>query len=173
MLFRSLQTSEGPITVAVETERAPITSANFLRYVDQKRFDGATFYRAANIADGFGLIQGGTRYDPKRTLPPIAHEPTTKTGISHLDGTISMARGAPGTAGGDFFITIGEMTSMDADPKQPGDNEGFAAFGHVVGGMDAIRRILVAPTSSTEGEGVMKGQMLAPPIRIVSAHRDR
>ena len=167
----TLQTSEGPILIELEKERAPVTTANFLRYVDQKRLDGTTIYRATKVEPGFGLIQGGVRNDPKRVLKPIAHEPTSATGLSHTDGTISMARAAPGSATMDFFITVGALTSMDADPKQPGDNLGFAAFGHVVGGMDVVRRILDAPTSPTAGEGVMKGQMLAVPVRIVAARR--
>lgn len=167
----SLQTSAGPILLELEKERAPLTTANFLRYVDQKRLDGANFYRAVKVAPGFGLVQGGVRNDPKRVLPPVAHEPTSKTGLTHSDGVISMARGAPGTANGDFFITVGAMQSLDANPDQPGDNLGFAAFGRVVEGMDVIRTILESPTSPTAGEGAMKGQMLAPPIRIVSARR--
>lgn len=167
----SLRTSAGPILLELEKERAPVTTANFLRYVDQKRLDGADFYRAVKVAPGFGLVQGGVRNDPKRVLPPIAHEPTSKTGLSHADATISMARGAPGTANGDFFITVGVMQSLDANPAQPGDNLGFAAFGRVVEGMDVIRKILESPTSPTQGEGVMKGQMLAPTIRILTARR--
>lgn len=169
----TLQTAEGPIVLELEKERAPITTANFLRYVDQKRFDGATFYRAMKLTpDGaYGLIQGGTRGDPKRTLKPVAHEPTSKTGLSHTDGAVSMARGAPGSAAGDFFISIGALTSLDADPSKPGDNQGFAVFGRVVEGMDVVRKIMGAPTSPTEGEGAMKGQMIAAPIKIVSARR--
>jgi peptidyl-prolyl cis-trans isomerase A (cyclophilin A) len=167
----SLQTCEGAIVLELEKERAPITTANFLRYVDQKRLDGTSFYRAAKVAEGYGLIQGGTRNDPKRTLPPIAHEPTNRTGLTNNDGAISMARNAPGSAAGDFFLIVGDMSSLDADPSQPGDNAGFAAFGHVVEGMDVVRKILDAPTSPTEGEGVMKGQMLAPQIRILTARR--
>ena len=166
-----LETAEGPIVLALEKERAPVTTANFLRYVDEKRLDGVAFYRATPIGQGYGLIQGGVRNDPKRVLPPIAHEPTTKTGLSHVDGAISMARAAPGSANADFFITVGDLVSMDADPRQPGDNQGFAVFGRVVEGMDVVRRILAAPTSPTAGEGAMKGQMLAPPIRIVRARR--
>ena len=167
----TLTTSAGPIVLALEKERAPITTANFLRYVDQKRLDGVTFYRACVVAPGFGLIQGGVRNDPKRVLKPIPHEPTTQTGLSHVDGAISMARQAPGTASGDFFITVGAIPSMDAHPDQPGDNQGFAVFGHVVEGMDVVRRILGSPASPTAGEGAMKGQMLDPPIRILSARR--
>ena len=166
-----LETTEGPIVVALEQGRAPITTANFLRYVDEKRFDGISFYRAVNVAPGFGLIQGGLRGDARKLLPPIKHEPTTVTGLSHIDGAISMARNAPGTADANFFITVGAIPSMDADPKQPGDNIGFAVFGHVTEGMDIVRHILQEPTSPTEGEGVMKGQMLVQPVRILSARR--
>ncbi|MBB6124417.1 peptidylprolyl isomerase [Sphingobium subterraneum] len=167
----SLQTSEGPILLELEKERAPVTTANFLRYVDQKRLDGTTFYRALNLAPGYGLIQGGLRNDPRKLFPPVAHEPTSKTGVSHVDGTISMARNAPGSATADFFIVLGEMKSLDADPAAPGDNAGFAAFGHVAEGMDVVKRILAAPISPTAGEGAMKGQMIAAPVKILSARR--
>lgn len=163
----ALQTSEGAIVLELEHARAPVTTANFLRYVDQKRLDGATFYRAMKAGSHAGLIQGGA----KSMLPPIAHEPTTATGIRHLDGTISMARHAPGTATGDFFIAIGPMPSLDADPAAPGDNQGFAAFGRVVEGMEVVHKILDAPISATKGEGVMRGQMIEAPVKIVTARR--
>ncbi|NIJ08963.1 peptidyl-prolyl cis-trans isomerase A (cyclophilin A) [Sphingomonas vulcanisoli] len=166
-----LTTSEGPITLAIEKQRAPISAGYFLKYVDQKRLDGTVFYRAVKVAPGYGLIQGGPRNDPKRVLPAIPHEPTSKTGLSHTDGTISFARGAPGTATGDFFIVIGDLSTMDADPKQPGDNQGFAAFGHVIEGMDIVKRILDEPTSATAGPATMKGQMLVQPIKILTARR--
>ena len=104
-------------------------------------------------------------------MPPIAHEPTTKTGLKHTDGTISLARYAPGTATCDFFICIGDQPSLDADPTQSGDNQGFAAFGHVTAGADVARKILAAPVSLTAGEGVMKGQMLDPEVAILTARR--
>lgn len=167
----TLTTSEGPIVLDLEKERAPITTANFLKYVDQKRFDGITFYRVVKVQPGFGLVQGGVRNDPKRVLPNIAHEPTTKTGLHHDDGAISMARAAPGTASGDFFIMVGAAPTMDADPSQPGDNLGFAVFGHVVEGMDIVRKLLDAPTSATAGPAAMKGQMLSAPVKILTARR--
>jgi peptidyl-prolyl cis-trans isomerase A (cyclophilin A) len=167
----ALETGAGTITIAVEVERAPITAANFLRYVDQKRLDGTAFYRADPVQKDFGLIQAGTRGDPKRTLKPIPHEPTTKTGLSNTDGAVSMARNAPGTATGDFFIIIGDMSGLDAKPDQPGDNQGFAVFGHVIDGMDVVHKILGSPTDPNAGEGVMKGQMLKPAIPILHAHR--
>ncbi len=171
----TLATSAGTIIVAVEVERAPITAANFLRYVDQKRLDGTVFYRGFTFPErpDIGLIQGGTQHDPKRVLKPIAHEPTSKTGLSHDDGALSMARGAPGSANGDFFIIIGEMKGLDADPKATGDNQGFAVFGHVTSGMDVVKAIATAPKSPTAGVGAMKGQMLAAPVRIISARRGR
>jgi peptidyl-prolyl cis-trans isomerase A (cyclophilin A) len=165
-----LQTSEGAITLELEKERAPATSANFLRYVDGKRLDGINFYRAMKVGPGLGLIQGGVR-EAGRLFPPIAHEPTTQTGLSHTDGAISMARHAPGSATADFFIIVGGMPTLDANPQQPGDNLGFAVFGRVAEGMDVVRKILEMPTSPTEGEGVMRGQMLANPVRVVSARR--
>lgn len=167
----SLQTSEGPIVLALEKQRAPITTANFLRYVDQKKLDGVSFYRSVKVTPTIGFIQGGTRNDPKRTLPPIKHEPSSTTGVHNVDGTIAMARSAPGTASGDFFILVGDEPTMDADPKAPGDNQGFAAFGHVVEGMDVVRHIMDAATSATAGAGVMKGSMIADPIRIIAAKR--
>jgi len=169
----SIVTTAGPILLELEKQRAPITTNNFLRYVDQKRFDGMTFYRAVKVpgADDLGLVQGGVNNDPRKTLPPIAHEPTIKTGLAHVSGTISMGRNAPGTAAGDFFIIVGDMPYMDADPTKPGDNLGYAAFGHVVDGMDVVKRMLAAPVSATKGVGALKGQMLAAPITIISARR--
>lgn len=169
----TMTTSEGPIVLELEKERAPVTTANFLRYVDQKKLDGMAFYRAVkapNVAD-YGLVQFGTRNDPKRTLKPVAHEPTSQTGLSHKSGTISLARGAPGTGAGDFFIVVGDTPSLDANPAQSGDNQGFAAFGHVAEGMDVVKRIMAAPTDPNKGEGVMKGQYLAAPVTIVTARR--
>lgn len=167
----ALTTSLGRIVVAIEVVRAPLTAANFLRYVDGKRLDGTAFYRASKVGPGYGLVQGGLQNDPKRLLPPVAHEPTTTTGLSHIDGAISMARNAPGSATADFFITVGAIPSMDADPKAPGDNQGFAVFGRVIEGMEVVRTLLDAPISPTAGEGVMRGQMLAPPVRIVTVRR--
>jgi peptidyl-prolyl cis-trans isomerase A (cyclophilin A) len=166
-----LKTSLGDILLAVETERAPITAANFLRYVDKKRLDGSEFYRAMAVGedDQYGLIQGGLRGNPKRVLKPIAHEPTTVTGLSHVNGAMSMARADPGTATADFFIVIGDLVSLDAQPNS-GD-PGYAVFGHVVNGMDVVHVIFGQQRSPTAGEGVMQGQMLAMPVKILTARR--
>jgi peptidyl-prolyl cis-trans isomerase A (cyclophilin A) len=99
--------------------------------------------------------------------PPIAHEPTSTTGLRHGAGTISMARLAPGTAAGEFVITVSSQPGLDADADDPG----FAAFGRVVEGMETVRRIHAAPTLPNAGRGPMKGQMIAEPVKIVSARR--
>ncbi|MFA4892947.1 peptidylprolyl isomerase [Brevundimonas sp.] len=165
----AIETSAG--TILAETDpRAPVTSANFLRYVDEGRFDGTAFYRGMVLSPAAGLIQGGTSGAADKVLPPIAHEPTSETGLTHTDGALSMARFDPGTATGDFFIIVGDVSSLDAGQSAPGD-PGFAVFGRVVEGMEVVRRILAAPKSPTEGEGFMRGQMLDPRIHIVSARR--
>lgn len=150
---------------------APVTAANFLAYVDQRRFDGIMFYRAARTkgAEGKGFVQGGIRRDYKRMLTPIAHEPTSETGLRHTEGAISMARAETVGAMGDFFITANAMPQMDARADDPG----FAVFGRVTEGMAIVRRILAAPVSPSAGRGAMRGQMLAEPVRIVSARRVR
>ena len=168
-----LDTTAGPIVLELEKVRAPLTTANFLRYVDQKRLDGTSFYRAMKFPGDapLGLVQGGVRNAAKRVLPPIAHESTAKTGLSHDNGAISMARGAVGTAAGDFFIILGNLSGLDANPDAAGDKDGYAVFGHVVEGLENVVKIQLAPTSATAGEGAMKGQMIEAPITITSARR--
>jgi peptidyl-prolyl cis-trans isomerase A (cyclophilin A) len=165
-----LHTSAGDILVALETQRAPITAGNFLHYVDTHRLDGSEFYRAMHTAPDSGLIQGGVR-NGNLLFPPIAHEPTSQTGLSHDDGALSVPRLAIGTARADFTIMVGPQHYLDAGPGSAGDGLGYAVFGHVVEGMDVVHRILAAPTSPTEGEGVMRGQMLDPRVRILTARR--
>lgn len=170
-----LTTELGPIEVELDGKHAPVTSANFLRYVDTRRYDGITFYRAMHLAWGDqpnGLIQGGVR-DPRKLFPAIAHEPTSQTGVLHKAGTISMARFAPGTATSDFSILLADMPGLDADPAaaNPDTQAGFAAFGHVVAGMDVVRAIWDAPISPTAGDGALRGQMLADPVKVLTARR--
>ena len=165
----ALATSAGRIVLELEKERAPITTANFLRYVDQHRLDGVTFYRTVKVQPDFGFVQFGVQNAPKRVLPPIRHEPTTLTGVHHTDGAISLARLAPGTGAGDFTISVGDQRpSLDADPSRPGDNLGYAAFGHVVEGMEVVKRILDAPVAAG---GFFKGEQIAAPVVVTSARR--
>jgi len=171
-----IETTMGDITVSIETERAPVTAANFLRYVDEDRFDGTHFYRAMHLDWGEppnGLLQGGTQMDPDRVLDPIAHEPTSQTGLSHTNGALSMARYDPGTSTGDFSIMIKDQTGLDADPtsSDPNLQLGFAVFGHVVDGMDVVQAIHALPPDPEKGEGWMKGQLLAEPVEIVDMRR--
>ena len=171
-----LATELGAIELELDAKRAPIATRNFVRYVDQRRFDGVTFYRAMKLAWGEqpnGLIQAGTRGDPKRDLPPIAHETTDQTGILHKAGSISMARWAPGTARGDFSILLSDMPSLDADPEStdPEARAGYTAFGRVTGGMDIVRQIFDSPISPTLGQGAMRGQMIAKPVKVLTARR--
>ena len=162
----AIETSAGRIVLALDKTHAPVTTANFLRYVDAHRFDGEKFYRAMHVGDG-GLIQGGITSDARKLYPPIAHEATTETGLKNVAGAISMANGGPGTARADFFILASDIPSLDDTADRPG----FAVFGHVVEGMDVVKAILASPVSPTKGEGAMKGQMLEPPVKIIKAER--
>lgn len=171
-----LTTDLGDITIALETERAPITAKNFLRYVDEKRFDGTVFYRAMRLDHEprpNGLLQGGTRWEAKRVLPGIPHEPTSMTGLTHTYGALSMAMGKPGTANGDFSIMIEDQKGLDADPaaSDPVWKNGYAVFGYVTAGMDVVAKIHGTPIDPEQGEGWMKGEMLARPVTIISARR--
>jgi len=170
----AIDTSVGRIVVALDRGHAPITTANFLHYVDTHRYDGQYFYRAmhspdANGADG-GLIQGGITTDIRKLYPPIAHEPTTETGLHNVAGAISLANRGAGTATSDFFILLSDQPGLDANGPG-GDATGFAAFGHVTDGMDVVKKIWTSPVSATKGEGAFKGQMLDPKIQIVKISR--
>jgi peptidyl-prolyl cis-trans isomerase A (cyclophilin A) len=169
-----IETSAGPIVVEVDTLHAPITANNFLAYVDQHKLDGETFYRIVKAADRFGFVQFGVNGDPKRVLPPIGHEPTSETGLHHTDGTLSIARREPGTAQGEFTIMVGDQRpSFDADPSKQGDNLGYAAFAHVVSGMDVVTKILdgvVDPAATVRGS--FQGEVPAAPVEIISAKRE-
>jgi peptidyl-prolyl cis-trans isomerase A (cyclophilin A) len=165
-----LETEAGEIVLALDGKRAPLTTANFLAYVDQGRFDGTSFYRASptrGAGAGRGFIQGGIHRNYRLMLPPVPHEPTSRTGLRHEAGTISMARNEPGSATGEFFITASAMPAMDAQAGDPG----YAAFGRVVEGMDVVKRILAAPTVEGAGRGAMRGQMIEKPVRIGQAAR--
>jgi peptidyl-prolyl cis-trans isomerase A (cyclophilin A) len=165
----AIDTSMGRIVVALDSTHAPVTTANFLHYVDTHRFDGEVFYRAMH-SETSNLIQGGVRSDVRKLFPPIVHEPTSTTGLHNVAGTISMANAGAGTARSDFFILVSDVPAFDAGNPQ-GDATGFAAFGHVVEGMDVVKKIFDAPVSETKGEGAMKGQMLDPPVKMIKVAR--
>ena len=158
-----IQTEIGDIKVELYPRQAPITASNFLRYVDENRFEASSFYRVVRLDNQSNevkieVIQGGLGFgESERRLPPISHETTAETGILHEDGVISMARDEPGTAASEFFICIGDQPELDFGGKRNPDGQGFAAFGRVIGSMDVVRKILQQPAH---------GQMLQPEIRI-------
>lgn len=163
-----LVTAMGPIILALDARHAPKTTANFLTYVDDGRFDDTSFYRAARRKDApsLGFIQGGIDTDARRSLEPVPIERTDRTGIRHVAGTISMAHGGDAnSATGNFSIMLSATPALDAH----GRYAGYAAFGHVVGGMDTVRRILEVPTGG--GFDAMKGQMILQPVKLIRAER--
>ena len=163
----AIETDKGRIVVALDARHAPLTTANFLAYVDKHLLDGQPFYRAMPLTVG-GLIQGGSR-DGAKQLPPIAVESTAVTGLKNKAGAIVMANAGPRTTRSDFFILTADVPYFDATATSPG----FAPFGEVVEGMDVVQAIFASPRSPTKGEGVMKGQMLDPVVKMVKVSRAR
>ncbi|MET0241636.1 MAG: peptidylprolyl isomerase [Sphingobium sp.] len=163
-----LETTAGPILLALDTARAPKTVTAFMRYVDDGRLDGTEFYRASRskTAAGQGFIQGGIGTNPRRKLPATPFEGTDETGLAHVDGAVSMARGdSVDVATCNFTLLVGPSRWLDARPGSPG----YAVFGKVSGGAPVIKRILAQPTGG--GIGAMRGQMLIKRVRIIRAVR--
>lgn len=162
-----LETAAGPIVLALDGRRAPRTVANFMMYVDDGRFEGTSFFRAARARTRpGGFVEGGIGTDPRRVLPPVPLETTAATGLRHLDGAVSMARfDRPDSATGNFSLLVGANPGMDAK----GGRGGYAVFGRVQSGMDVVKRILAQPTGG--GSGPTAGQMLLRPVVINKAVR--
>ncbi len=165
-----IATSEGEITAEIYIERAPVTAGNFLAYVDDLFFDGGSFFRSVRMDNQpddsirIEVIQGGPdgRAVRARLRPPIPLERTNETGLSHLDGALSMARGGPDTGRSQFFICIGDQPSLDFGGHRNLDGQGFAVFGRVTEGMDVVRRI---------HQAAVEAQRLVEPVRIDSVRR--
>jgi peptidyl-prolyl cis-trans isomerase A (cyclophilin A) len=168
-----IETTLGSIDLVVDTKHAPVTAANFLKYVDGHLYDGGRFHRATR-PDNYTpalpnrppmeIIQGGIN-PAKRAegFGPIPLERTSVTGLKHVVGTVSMARAPEAdTATSDFFICLDDQPSLDFGGRRFDDAQGAAAFGHVLKGMDVVRRIQQQP---------VKGQNLDPPITIVRMFR--
>jgi peptidyl-prolyl cis-trans isomerase A (cyclophilin A) len=160
-----IATQLGDIEAELDSARAPITVTNFLRYVDAHLFDGGTFFRTVRMdnqpADSVKIevIQGGgARERRAEAFPAIPLERTPETGLRHLDGALSMARGGPNSATDSFFITIGDQPELDFGGKRNKDGQGFAAFGRVTKGLDVVRRIQSQPAH---------GQSLSTPVTIL------
>jgi peptidyl-prolyl cis-trans isomerase A (cyclophilin A) len=164
-----LTTSMGEIEIEVDSAHAPVTAANFLRYVDLGFYSNfGRFHRTVRADNQPGdkikiaVIQAGLEPYRAQGFPPIPLEPTQVTGLRHLDGTLSMARSGSERAASEFFICIGDQPELDYGGKRNPDGQGFAAFGRVVSGMSVVRKIQGEPA---------KGQELAPVIRILRAAR--
>ena len=163
------ETELGAIDVAIDLAHAPLSAANFLRYVDAGRYDGGRFHRTVRPDTevrpdvAIEVVQAGV--DPAREaedFPPVALERTRDTGLRHLAGTLSMARGAADSATSDFFLCLSDLPALDYGGARNPDGQGFAAFGQVTSGLDVARKIQAAPAS---------GQTLTPPIGIRRAYR--
>jgi peptidyl-prolyl cis-trans isomerase A (cyclophilin A) len=168
-----IETSAGTIDVAIDATNAPVTAANFLRYVDAKMYDGGRFHRAVRLDNQvrkdvmIQVIQGGRSPEGAKTekgFGTIPLERTSTTSLRHVDGAISMARGdRADSAAADFFICVGDQPSLDFGGARAADRQGFAAFGRVVGGRDVVRSIQARATNDRE-------QLLAP-VTIVRISR--
>jgi peptidyl-prolyl cis-trans isomerase A (cyclophilin A) len=165
----TMETDRGAIVIEIDTARAPITGANFLRYVDAGLYDGGSFYRTVTMQNQpdddirIEVIQGGIA--PSREeerFPAIPLETTRHTGLRHLDGTISVARAGPNTGSSEIFICVGDQPELDFGGKRNPDGQGFAAFGRVMRGMDVVRRIHQQPVS---------GQRLVNAVGIENVRR--
>lgn len=174
-----LETEYGSIVLELHADSAPGTVANFLHYVDQKLYDGTRFYRVVRLDNQVNspvkieVIQGGLQNDSTKMFAPIPQETTQKTGLKHLDGTLSMARGKPDSGTSEFFICINDQPELDFGGKRNPDGQGFAAFGRVVSGMDVVRRIQQGETGAPGPTNAYANpmQLLKTPVTIRKAER--
>ena len=171
----TFETELGAITIEVDVAHAPVTGANFLKYVDGKFYDNGVFNRAVrpdNTARHDVEIQVvQVQIDPARRreqFPPIPMERTTVTGLKHINGAVSMARAGADTATASFSVVIGDQPEMDFGGKRNADGQGFAVFGRVTAGMDVVKKIQAAPTGQRGAYGT---ETLEPPIKILKAYR--
>ena len=172
-----VQTELGDMVIEVDPARAPGTAANFLKYVDAGHYDGGIFHRTVKMDNQpestvkIEVIQAGVNPDrAKEGFPAIPLERTSVTGILHQDGVVSMARGAPDSATSGWFVCINDQPSLDFGGKRNPDGQGFGAFGRVVSGMDVVRKIQAAP-SSTNRTTNAEAQRLTPPVKILKVAR--
>lgn len=163
-----IETEKGEILVALRGDRAPKTVENFLRYLDAGLYDGGVFHRSVKPDNQpqslvkIEVIQGGPNPDKKTSFEPIELERTTLTALKHVNGAISMARSGPNTATGDFFLCIGDQPELDFGGKRNPDEQGFAAFGLVLRGLDVIKKIQLSAVTA---------QKLTPPVKILKMVR--
>ena len=172
-----VQTELGDIVIEVDPVKAPVTTANFLKYVDGGHYDGGVFHRTVKMDNQpestvkIEVIQAGVNPErAKEGFPAIPLERTSVTGILHKDAVVSMARGAPDSATSGWFVCINDQPSLDFGGNRNPDGQGFGAFGRVVTGMDVVRKIQAAPSSATRTTNT-EAQRLTPPIKILKVAR--
>jgi len=170
-----VETEKGTIEIEVDPVHAPVTSSNFLKYVEGGFYAGGDVNRAVRPDNTvrhdveIQVIQFQiARARERDQFPPIPLERTSVTGLKHLDGTVSMARGGPDTATASFFVCIGNQPELDFGGRRNADGQGFAAFGRVVRGMDVVKAIQASHTGAAGAYGT---ETLEPPIRILRASR--
>ncbi len=168
-----ISTELGDIEAELYLDKAPVTAANFMKYVDSGKYNNgeACFYRVVRMDNQpdkkikIEVVQGGYGEDSlikKYQFTPIRHETTKETGVLHKDGVLSMARNGPGTASSEFFICVGNQPELDFGGRRNPDMQGFAAFGKVTKGMDVVREIQKLKDNE---------QYLEKPIKIISITR--
>jgi peptidyl-prolyl cis-trans isomerase A (cyclophilin A) len=163
-----IKTSLGDITVELYPKKAPITVANFLKYVDAHLYDNTTFFRSVTLNNQpkdsvkIEVIQGG-EVDSTKVFAAIPLERTSITDVLHKNGAISMARDTPDSATCSFFICINDQPTLDFGGKRNKDGQGFAAFGKVTKGMDLVKKIQQLHPE--------QDQYFKPPVLILSIIR--
>ncbi len=177
----NLVTTAGEIRFELFPDKAPLTVANFLKYVEGGHFEGGSFYRVVRMDNQeqntvkIEVIQGGlARKEEAVSFDPIVLERTSETGLKHRHGTLSMARSEPDSGTTEFFICINDQPSLDYGGKRNPDGQGFAAFGRVIDGMDNVLRIQEMETISSDPDKLeyTSGQSLVEPVLFVSFERD-
>jgi len=178
----SIETEAGVIDAVLDDQKAPITVANFLKYVDAGQYNGAEFFRTVRtrpdnqpkVSVKIDVIQA--QVNPAfrgKSFGPISLERTRDTGLKHLDGSLSMPRNTPDSATSGFSICIGDQAEMDFGGRRNSDGQGFAVFGRVTFGMETVRKIHASPSGpSAAKDGVSAGdQRLTPAVKILSIRR--
>ena len=177
-----IQTEFGVIEAVLDDHKAPITVANFLKYVDAGQYSGGEFFRTVRtqpdnqpkVSVKIDVIQA--RVNPsveRKAFAPIRLERTRDTGLRHVDGALSMPRTTPDSGTSGFSICIGDQPNMDFGGQRNPDGQGFAVFGHVTSGMEVVRKIHASPAGPTDAaQGVTAGdQWLKPAVKIISVRR--
>ncbi|QJW92860.1 peptidylprolyl isomerase [Frigoriglobus tundricola] len=167
-----LDTSLGTIKIELFEEKAPVTVKNFLKYVEDKHYDGTTFHR---VMPTF-MIQGGgfepgklATNKPKPTRDAIKNESTN--GLSNLKGTVAMARTPkPDSATSQFFINVKDNTFLDKAKAE--DGVGYCVFGRVISGLDVVEKIKdVETTTVGEHENTPKKDVLIKSVTLVKEEK--